>query len=246
MLKRLFAMLFVLLMFAPLGYADWNVTGVIDAGKDMAKAATLSDEEVKSVALSASEHYDSSNQVAETPSPYAERLAKVTDGMQNEEGLKPDIKVYMKDEINAFAMANGSIRVYSGLMDKMTDDEIRYVIGHEIGHVNLGHSKKALQVAYAASAGRKAASASGSNAVAALSESAMGELAEKLVSAQFSQSQERDADLYALKLMKLNQYDPKATVSALRKLEKMFGNQAGAFASHPAPGDRANALEKAL
>jgi metalloprotease len=74
----------------------------------------------------------------------------------------------------------------------------------------------------------------------------MGELAEKLVSAQFSQSQERDADLYALKMMKHNNYDPKAAVSALRKLENLFGNESSVFASHPAPGDRANALEKAL
>jgi putative metalloprotease len=38
--------------------------------------------------------------------------------------------------------------------------------------------------------------------------------------------------------------DPKAAVSALRKLEKMYGNEKSMFSSHPAPGDRAAALEK--
>ncbi len=39
-------------------------------------------------------------------------------------------------------MANGCIRVYSGLMDMMTDNEVEAVIGHEMGHVALGHVKK--------------------------------------------------------------------------------------------------------
>jgi len=31
-----------------------------------------------------------------------------------------------------------------------TDDEVRGVLGHEMGHMALGHSKKAMQVAYTA------------------------------------------------------------------------------------------------
>lgn len=46
--------------------------------------------------------------------------------------------------------------------------------------------------------------------------------------------------------MKANKYDPKAAVSALRKLENMFGNESSVFSSHPAPGDRADAMEKAM
>jgi hypothetical protein len=37
-------------------------------------------------------------------------------------------KVYMAKDVNAFAMANGCIRVYSGLMDMMTDNEVEAVI----------------------------------------------------------------------------------------------------------------------
>ncbi|VEB54342.1 Putative metalloprotease yggG [Salmonella enterica subsp. enterica] len=40
-------------------------------------------------------------------------------------------KVYETKDVNAFAMANdGCIRVYSGLMDMMTDNEVEAVIGH--------------------------------------------------------------------------------------------------------------------
>ncbi|VTR30443.1 Uncharacterized metalloprotease yggG [Serratia fonticola] len=34
-------------------------------------------------------------------------------------------------------MANGCIRVYSGLMDMMDDNEVEGVLGHEMGHVAL-------------------------------------------------------------------------------------------------------------
>lgn len=222
---------------------DWG--GMLDAGKDLSKAATLSDGEVKQIASDASMVYDKSNKVAPSSSPYAERLETLTNGMKTENDLKLNIKVYLVRDINAFAMADGTIRVFAGLMDEMTDDEVRYVIGHEIGHVSLGHSKKALQTAYTTSAVRKAGAASGSG-LAKLSDAALGDLAEKLVHAQYSQSNENDADQYALKFMRANKYDPKAAVSALRKLEKKFGNKSSLFSSHPAPGDRANALEKAL
>jgi putative metalloprotease len=88
--------------------------------------------------------------------------------------------------------------------------------------------------------------ASENKTVSMLSDSALGDFAEKLVNAQFSQSQELDADMYALKVMKNNGYDQKAAVSALRKLEVMFGNEKSVFSSHPAPGARAATLEKSL
>jgi putative metalloprotease len=39
-------------------------------------------------------------------------------------------------------MGDGTVRVYSGLVGKMTDDEMRCVIGDEIGHVKRDNGKK--------------------------------------------------------------------------------------------------------
>lgn len=234
----------VAMLFQP-AFSGFDLGGMLEAGKDLTTAATLTDGQVKQLASEASRASDQANKVAPPSSPYAQRLAKLTTGMKIDGNVKPDIKVYLVRDVNAFAMADGTIRVFAGLMDQMTDDEVRYVIGHEIGHVSLGHSKKALQTAYMTSAARKAGSASGSG-IAKLSDAALGDLAEKLVHAQYSQTHENEADQYALKLMKINKYDPKASVSALRKMEKMYGNNSSVFSSHPAPGDRADALEKAI
>ncbi len=173
--------------------AGFDLGGMLEAGKDLTSAATLTDGQVKQLASEASQTYDQSNQLAPPSSPYAKRLAKLTKGMKIDGNVKTDIKVYLVKDVNAFAMADGTVRVFAGLMDQMTDDEVRYVIGHEIGHVSLGHSKKAFQTAYVTSAARKAGVASGSSMVK-LSDEALGELAEQLVHAQYSQANEKDAD----------------------------------------------------
>jgi putative metalloprotease len=157
-----------------------------------------------------------------------------------------NFKVYLTDQINAFAMANGTIRVYSGLMDKFTDDEVRYVIGHEIGHVKSGHSKAHMQAALRTSALRKGVESSNTKA-GALASTELGDLFEKVISAQHSQSNEREADDYALKFMRDRKYNPEACVTALEKLDELSGGSSSSFLStHPAPKDRAARLRKQL
>jgi putative metalloprotease len=224
----------------------FGLNTLLSAGTDLVKSATLSDAEVQAMAAESSKALDKQAKVAAAGSPQAKRLAKIVSGLTSEDGLKLNFKVYLDKEVNAFAMADGTVRVYSGLLDKMTDDEVRYVIGHEIGHVKLGHSKKAMQVAYAASAARKAAAGSGNANVAAFSESEMGELSEQLLHAQFSQSQESDADAYSVEFLKRHNYKLDAAPSALRKLAALYGNDSSLLSSHPAAGDRADKVEKLI
>jgi putative metalloprotease len=54
----------------------------------------------------------------------------------------------MLNEVNAFMTADGSVRVYSGLMDIMDDNELFAVIGHEIGHVANHDSRDAIKAAF--------------------------------------------------------------------------------------------------
>lgn len=91
---------------------------------------------------------DSKATIAPANSEYAKRLTTIANALGNNINGQPvNYKVYMAKDVNAFAMANGCIRVYSGLMDMMTDNEVEAVLGHEMGHVALGHVKKGMQVA---------------------------------------------------------------------------------------------------
>ena len=124
------------------------------------KAATLSDAEVRQVADQACAESDQQNRIAPANSKYGQRLDKIAKALGDQiDGVPVNYKVYLTEEVNAWAMANGCIRVYSGLMELMSDNEIEGVLGHEMGHVALGHTRKAAQTAYAAAAVRGAAGA---------------------------------------------------------------------------------------
>ena len=224
----------------------FDLGSMISAGTDLVKSATLSDADVKAMAAESSVVMDKQNKVAPVSNAYSKRLAKMVKGLDSEDGTKLNFKVYLTKEVNAFAMADGTVRVYSGLMDKMNDDEVRFVIGHEIGHVKLGHTKKAMQLAYATSAARKGAAGSGNAVAANLSESELGGFAEAVVNAQFSQSQESDADAYSVGFLKRHNYNVQGGPAALRKLADLYGNDSSLLGSHPAPGDRAVKLEKQI
>ncbi len=225
-----------------------NIGGMMDTGATAMKALTLSDSDVVALSNDSCQAMDAENKIAPAGSKYTQRLNKVIANMPKDiEGKKAVYKVYLTSDVNAWAMANGCIRVYSGLMDLMNDDELRGVIGHEIGHVALGHSKKAMQTAYAASAARSAA-ASSSGALGSLSRSQAGELGEKFLNAQFSQSQESDSDNYAFDLLTKQKMERKGLVTAFQKLAKLSGGKTGSsmLSSHPPSEDRAKRMQERL
>jgi len=222
-----------------------DMTSALGAGVDLYKAASLTDEEVIRMSKQAAKHFDSTRNVASKKSVHSARLAEITDEHRQEDGLDLNFKVYIDEEVNAFALADGSIRVHSGLMDMMNDDEVRSVIGHEIGHVKLGHSKKEFQVAYTTSAAAKAAMSVADSPTGVLSTALLSDLVEKLVSAQYSQSQEIDSDAYGLRFLKKHRYEPAGAVTSLSKLAEL-GADHGIFSSHPAPEKRAKILAKEI
>lgn len=218
-----------------------GIGNAIGAGTDLYKAATLSDQEVQSMALQAAKESDKENKIVNSGT-YASRLNKVAAKLKNYDGMKLDFKAYKSDEVNAFALANGSVRVYSGLMDMMSDDELLFVLGHEAGHVKNGHSKEKVRTAYGTSAVRKGVAASGTVA-GVLAASELGAFTEELVNAQFSQSEESESDAYGAGVLKKFKRPDTAGPSALRKLASLGGDH-GFLSSHPDPEDRAKALEK--
>jgi putative metalloprotease len=109
--------------------------------------------------------------------------------------------VYKLNEVNAFATADGSVRVYSGLMDIMDDNELLAVIGHEIGHVANHDSRDAIKAAYKKEALVDAV-ASQSNKVAAITDSQLAKIASVVIDNKHSRKQESEADEFSYNFMK--------------------------------------------
>ncbi|MGH0032571.1 MAG: M48 family metallopeptidase [Myxococcota bacterium] len=224
------------------GCAGLDTGSLTEAAGGAYQAYALSDDQVKELASQARAEMDGQNTVAGASDPYSQRLRKLVGAHPEVNGTPLDFQVYLTDDVNAFAMADGTVRVYRGLMDLMSDDELRFVIGHEIGHVALGHSRESMQVAYGTFALRKGVSAAGGT-VGMLAQSQVGDFAEKLVHARFSQSDELEADGWSLGFLKEHGYPQEPAVTALRKL----GGGGGSFlSSHPDSETRAEKIEARL
>jgi metalloprotease len=204
---------------------------------------TFSDADAANLAKEAVRKMDSTNVVAGPKDAYSIRLNKIFGKHKSENGLTLNYKVYKTKDVNAFACADGSVRVFTGLMDIMDDNELLAVIGHEIGHVANKDTKDAMKAAY-----RKAALidgvASQSEKVAAVSDSQLGKIANAMIDSKHSRGQETDADTYSYDFMKRNGYNVNAVESAFTILANMSGGAGSDFltkmmSSHPDPKERA-------
>ncbi len=243
-MRSLTLLILCLFSLCTIGCENTDMMLATEAGLDAVRAVALSDKAVQQMAVRSSAYADSKKRVAPATSKYARRLKRLVGDHYQEGDLTFNYKVYLAQEVNAFAMADGTIRVYSGLMDMFTDDELRFVIGHEMGHVALKHIHKKLKMAYASSAVRKAIASTNSTA-GEIARSQLGSFVQVLMGAQFSQLEEKEADDYSLVFMKEKGYSSQAAVVALKKLATL-GNKHSFLSSHPAPGKRAERLQMQL
>jgi metalloprotease len=191
--------------------------GTIDAATTGAKAIAFSNEDAIKLSKQGVDWMDANNPVADAKDSYTIRLEKLFSKHKSDNGLALNYKVYKVVDINAFACADGSVRVFSALMDILTDDELLAVIGHEIGHVKNEDTKDAIKSAYMRAAVKDGA-ASQSGAVRTLSEGELGEFAEGMLGAKHSRKQETEADSYSYEFMKKNKYNVIGAYTAFKKL----------------------------
>jgi len=245
-MKRIFSLLAAAWLFSGcslLTNINWDQERIASATGKAVTAMSISDEQIAELCSQSVAQLDQQNTIDNGA--YIARLRKLMSSVGQLNGLKLNYKVYRTDQVNAFASGDGSVRVYTGLMDLMDDGELMAVIGHEIGHVVHQDTKNAMKKAYMASAASDLIGAAGS--VGAVAQSLGGSIAEALVNAQFSQKQELSADEFGFEFSVAMGYDPYSMAKSLEKLQTLSeGGQASKvaqmFSSHP---DNAKRIEKA-
>lgn len=196
-----------------------------------AKGFTISNEELVAEAKLSAAAMDQQNPIAQPDNAYAKRLEKLTANLKNYKGLNLNYQVYLVKDVNAFAMPDGTVRVFAGLMDLMTDEELVAVIGHEIGHVAEKHSLNQYRKVYLVKATKEGLQSTGGTMGSVVG--AYGDIGEAFLNAQFSQSDELSADVYGIHVLKELGMNPYAAVSAQEKLQKLGGGKDSVFSSHP-------------
>jgi predicted Zn-dependent protease len=152
------------------------------------------------------------------------------------------------DGVNAFAAPGGIVHVTRGLLGLVKNEaELAGVLGHEITHVDVRHTIRAIQQGQAISLGTDVAGSGG------LRDQLIAKVAEKgyhlVLDGEFSRDDENEADEKGVRLANKLGYDPHGLVNVLKKLEARNAGREernGLFASHPATTDRIAKLEKQI
>lgn len=219
---------------------NWDASQLTAAASNVMTAASITDEQIVELSKQAVKQYDAENTV--DTGVYYQRLKRLLGKTTEIEGIPINFKVYKLNEVNAFACGDGSIRVYSGLMDIMDDGELMAIIGHEMGHVVHKDTKNAMKKAYMTAAARDVVNAAGT--LGAITKTQLGDIAEAYVGSQYSQQQEFAADDYGFKFSTEMGFNPYSMATSLEKLVQLAGSSKASlvqkmFSSHPDSAERA-------
>lgn len=156
---------------------------------------------------------------------------------------------YEKDESpNAWvafkSQDNFSVHVTAGLMKILnSEEEVAGVLGHEIGHVRLGHYNKGVSRAVGWTiAGNLLGRLGG---LAGTIAQGAGQIGMNLAESGFSRGQEVEADDYGTELLKKAGYDPYGLYRAMKAFaDNKYVTQPNGFNSHPPTERRLQHLQE--
>jgi len=120
------------------------------------------------------------------------------------------------DDKNAFSLPGGYIYIFKALLDDLNDDELAFVLAHELGHVVSRHVMKKMQAAMGYNILIAASGATSHDPQ--FTQGLAFALAQVMVA--YSREDEFNADELAVKYMQELNYDPKAGINVMEKLYK--------------------------
>jgi len=188
-------------------------------------------------------------------------LDTLTVGVPRPEGVALRVHVFRSPELNAFALPDGSIFVFAGLLSTLTDfDQVSFVLGHEAQHALGQHALKQMESANSTIALIEAASFITSLALATSGLSNAGlidqfaQLGLGLSAAAaingYGRALERDADLAAVQFLASAGRAPCGGIEAMQALQLHEEHEPGRLSNvfwgnHPLLTDRVRYLREA-
>lgn len=161
----------------------------------------LSEQDIIAISTQACNEMDHRATIATNNHALNQRLNKIVNTLPNNiNNRNINYKVYLNIEPNAWSTANGCIRVNSGLMKLLTDNELQAVLAHEQGHIALKHAIKSFRQAPYIEITDKA------NEIVIM------------VKQEIAQQYEVEADEYALNLLLKEKIDPIGLINMLSKM----------------------------
>jgi predicted Zn-dependent protease len=152
-------------------------------------------------------------------------------------------------EANALSAPGGIILLSRGIVEMAAnEDELAAILAHEIQHIVRKDPLKAIRSSRLTALGTYAAGealGSGSEVFAIFKDSIM-DISGTLLQKGYSRSQEKEADLGALKLLAAAGYNPGALLTMLEKCRASEAKKARVFSAHPSAAKRMAYVKAAL
>lgn len=181
-----------------------------------------------------------------------ERINRIGRSMINvteRRNLNYSFKIVNVDKVNALAFPGGFIYVTRGLLHQVNDQELAFVMGHEIAHVAKRHSIQQMEKQLMTQLGLV-------TLVTLLNKGEVSEgsmntvqMASLVITSQYSREHETEADIAACQYMvSALGYNPRNAVQFMKRLKALSGEELPGFlnsliGSHPLTEDRVKVLE---
>lgn len=161
------------------------------------------------------------------------------------------VKMLDTNEVNAFSTSGGHIFITKGMLKCAEDeDSLAAVIAHEIAHIQLKHSLKAIKASRWTNALKQTATAvvsvAGNAELANDMNDMVGDVFTEMVQNGYSKEQEFDSDTLALTLMADSGYNPNKMYKMLEMLEKIQNGNTGVYKTHPSPKERIKNIDNSI
>ena len=147
-------------------------------------------------------------------------------------------------EINAMALPGAHLLTTAGLLNlpDLSEDQLAGILAHEIGHVDLGHSRNAVIQKNRTAALKSLLS------VVTRGPAKSVLMLEHLAKLGISRESELEADKFALQLLSRSGYSPMGLITFLERAQQMEGlpEWLTFFSTHPAIRERIQRLNQKL
>jgi predicted Zn-dependent protease len=175
-----------------------------------------------------------------------EKLGKQMIAVSGRTALNYHFAILNVKEINALAVPGGWVYVTKGLMDrKLTDDELAFVLGHEVAHIARRHGVSQLEKSLGISLGLGLILDR-----SATTQALVSDILQLLLQSGYSREDEYDADKNAVTYALASGYKPEGGVTFLTRLQALSKHEPSSlerwFATHPPMPQRIARLEEEI
>ncbi len=202
----------------------------------------VSDAEMTQMGITAFQEEKKTKPAARDPksSRYVQCVAQ---SITREVGGNWEVQVFEDKEPNAFALPGGKIGVYTGLLEVAENqNQLAAVIGHEVAHVQSGHSAARVSNQLATQMGMQILSAS-----TGMSSDMIGIGANLLLLLPYTRGDETEADILGQQIMARAGFDPaQAAQLWVNMSRKAGGAPPEMMSTHPAADTRIKDLQRNL